>query len=1518
MSTIENDEYNIVSQDLEDHLQISKERALLIERELQNSQHSSIPLPSLELIESLIENGDRGVAKASVIDAISPSNEYLLGIERLKHTYEVERQHLLFIELLREGEVSLENLIGYLDRIAREYYSLKDKKPVFIESAITKLFEEIGTEKEDYIIEALLSTTMKYYSKDPVKVRDICLSFYRGVAKFNSHISKSYFVKLKKNMFDDRVCKLVIRDSRKCGELVLAYECASILRDSEWGLYVMRELIPEICDSLSNCLSEVDDTILRYSNFEKRQNGWALEFLYLISNHSLEISNFVEDSVDGGKLLDDADILSSFIEWHRALTPGTELVGDGKWDFGEFGEDLSKIPLYQLPLLISRRFSELDSQDFSDEIQRTIGKITDSDPRRAKEVMFHATEALLHKDPQHVISLFYGIGDHVSDERISRRIAMAHEALGEYDEAIRNCANSDNPRTKNLHESIVLRKKWLEEGYDLEYFEKNETYSPISGKILYSSHSCLPFVTSGYSIRTHYIVKELGKKGIDISVAARWGFPSDRVDFDDFDKMTDRVELDGVEYNFDPDNGGMLEFKMEEYVNKCAESLMKTAMKNKPSVIHSASDHTIGIASSMVCKSLQIPFIYEMRGLWALSRVANNPRFRNDPRFRIMLSLERKCAESADIVITLSNAMRDMIAEWGIERQKIVVVPNGVSTEEMVPVERDVEISEKFGLRGKTCFGYIGSIVPYEGLEILVRAVVLLPKKKRESMRFIVIGEGTDRSRIESLAIDSGVSDCFVFTGRVDHSDISKYYSIIDSVILPRTSEEVCEIVPALKPLEAMSMEKPIICSDISPSVELIRGNFNGLLFSKDNPKSLAEVITEVAENLDKFQKLGKASRQWVKKNRNWKKLTERIGDIYLFLKIRGLAEQRLLVGEIARNVEEFIRTEMSRETEEVHLEEIIERLVFLTEITEQNEENRTSRNVFLGILRGIGLHNSRVAIEYGEKFISTLGDHRSIKSMTTFYKRMGVSEDEQISLLGASGKGLPEDFEDIIARENRKIRLRESPFYVEFEVGNLTREIEGAATLSISGNVLVSGIEPPSAALIQMEFLGVDGARIEEAPGLLSNSKRVGWYSYLHQEIAEGGFSVEFQPPPGTERILAGLRTWNNEGDVYLLPDLSIERTSLDVTRKDLKLFAEYAKNCDSETVVFMFSGTTFVQGVRANRPIRLTTDLMERGIPVIFNYHRWNRREEIPEARGNLIQIPIDITERILGEIAELDFGSKRKLFVVSYPHPSISKILNRFRVLGWSTIYDARDEWEEFHKVGQANWFKTWNEKYIVSNVDHVTSVSWPLAEKLDRFSPRNPVEVLPNALSPHFLSEDYESKRSGKGKIGYFGHLTSSWFDWESLIEIAKKLSNFKFEIIGHSEPDDLVLPENVSLLGPKTHPEINDLAAHWDVAIIPFRIGKLSDAVDPIKIYEYLALGLPTVSFRMPQIDNYPYTRTVDSVQEFCDSLDFFVREKVSIDEIEDWLGSNTWGDRVNRMLELSKIYSDDGIISIGE
>ncbi len=79
----------------------------------------------------------------------------------------------------------------------------------------------------------------------------------------------------------------------------------------------------------------------------------------------------------------------------------------------------------------------------------------------------------------------------------------------------------------------------------------------------------------------------------------------------------------------------------------------------------------------------------------------------------------------------------------------------------------------------------------------------------------------------------------------------------------------------------------------------------------------------------------------------------------------------------------------------------------------------------------------------------------------------------------------------------------------------------------------------------------------------------------------------------------------------------------------------------------------------------------------------------------------------------------------------------------------------------------------------------------------------------------------------------------------------------------------------------------------------------------------MALDLPTVSFRMPQIDKYPYTITVENNEEFCFALDEYVRYRPKRGVLKKWLAKNKWSDRVDDMLTLASQSRPDGIINLG-
>lgn len=337
----------------------------------------------------------------------------------------------------------------------------------------------------------------------------------------------------------------------------------------------------------------------------------------------------------------------------------------------------------------------------------------------------------------------------------------------------------------------------------------------------------------------------------------------------------------------------------------------------------------------------------------------------------------------------------------------------------------------------------------------------------------------------------------------------------------------------------------------------------------------------------------------------------------------------------------------------------------------------------------------------------------------------------------------------------------------------------------------------------------------------------------------------------------------------------------------------------------ILMFSGTPPVENFQGNRPVRLTKEFIGLQIPVLFSYWRWNTKEAIPSSKNNILfQSPIDLTIKYFDEIAKNTLNGIDKIFIISFPHESCIPMIKKLRNSGWKFIYDVRDDWEEFKKVGQAEWYNKNIEQQIIADSDIVYAVSRPLISKLEKFTLNKKILLSPNALDYCFYSNApfRTAPRDGDIIIGYIGHLTDAWFDWNAILKIAVDHPEWKIELIGHSIPKYIQLPNNIKYLGKKTHDEIIRSTGSWRVAIIPFKISTLSDGVDPIKVYEYLALGIPVVSFRMPQINSYPYVFIANNIKEFNECIEKALGIHIDRTIIDKFLRQNLWIHRATQFI----------------
>lgn len=209
------------------------------------------------------------------------------------------------------------------------------------------------------------------------------------------------------------------------------------------------------------------------------------------------------------------------------------------------------------------------------------------------------------------------------------------------------------------------------------------------------------------------------------------------------------------------------------------------------------------------------------------------------------------------------------------------------------------------------------------------------------------------------------------------------------------------------------------------------------------------------------------------------------------------------------------------------------------------------------------------------------------------------------------------------------------------------------------------------------------------------------------------------------------------------------------------------------------------------------------------------------------------------------EIDVFSHQKpsLLVIGKPSALALAIVKRTRET--NSIYDAMDDFPAFYS-GFSRLAMRRRELELVRRVTRVLASSTALKKRLDNIRPD--VQLVHNGLDDKallmFKRTVVEKKKKVLGYVGTIGY----WFDWEWVINLANMRPIDLVRLVGPLfAPAPCVLPKNIELQ-PACNNQVSITAMQeFDVGLIPFKKNVLTASVDPIKYYEYRALGLPVVS-----------------------------------------------------------------------
>jgi len=409
---------------------------------------------------------------------------------------------------------------------------------------------------------------------------------------------------------------------------------------------------------------------------------------------------------------------------------------------------------------------------------------------------------------------------------------------------------------------------------------QERTLPVIPKRVLNILAFSLPYTSVGYATRSHGLARGIKNAGWDIRPYTRPGFPYDFKPELEGKALPEQDEIDGIVYRriFDFNRKDMNEV---EYLHAAIAHYERIIREEMPQVVHAASNYVTALPALIAARRLGVPFIYEVRGFWEVTRSSRDEQFEHTAKYRFMQLFEGLTARHADHVITITTAMKEELMARGVPEARIAIAYNSVDPERFVPRPPNMELAASLGIPASVpVIGYVGSFVDYEGLDDLVTACCGLMHEGIE-FRLLLVGDGAVFDDLKRQIEETGLAEKTILTGRVPHEMVEDYYSLIDIAPFPRKPWEVCELVSPLKPYEAMALEKAVVVSSTRALKEIVSHEQNGLVFAKGDLADLQDKLANIITNPAQRAALGKTARCWICQERSWDAAGHEVGKMF-------------------------------------------------------------------------------------------------------------------------------------------------------------------------------------------------------------------------------------------------------------------------------------------------------------------------------------------------------------------------------------------------------------------------------------------------------------------------------------------------------------------------------------------------------------------------------------------------------------------------------------------------------------
>lgn len=243
------------------------------------------------------------------------------------------------------------------------------------------------------------------------------------------------------------------------------------------------------------------------------------------------------------------------------------------------------------------------------------------------------------------------------------------------------------------------------------------------------------------------------------------------------------------------------------------------------------------------------PWLVDVRDLWIDASISLGFIDEGGLLERLSRAYERVVLRTADRVTVTTTVLGDRLVEtYGIEREKLVHLPNGVDTGEFRPTRDDPDPE----------IVYTGNVGHAQALEACILAMDELDE---QDAVLKIVGDGDTRGELERLVAEEGLQDRVEFTGLVPREAIPEIINDAMVGVAPLKSDEALEYAVPTKAYEYMSCERPVVATGTGEIEALLAGSDGGI-FVDDHAESIADALDALLMNPEKREELGENGRE--------------------------------------------------------------------------------------------------------------------------------------------------------------------------------------------------------------------------------------------------------------------------------------------------------------------------------------------------------------------------------------------------------------------------------------------------------------------------------------------------------------------------------------------------------------------------------------------------------------------------------------------------------------------------------